>query len=255
MRPYADVASRRMLQIIADVVALLAIIVFVRVGMAVHDMIASFAVWGERIESAGERLSNSLTNIGETLGNIPLIGGLIGDPFSNASKAAAEWQEVGQDIQDRIGALAVSMGIMTALVPILFVLLIWLVPRLRFAVRAARVRTVAMSPAGRDLLALRALASAPVQDLQAISPDVAAAWRANDDATITALAALTLNRAGVKMPAKAISPAAASVPVAVVTVPAASVAPPPPAPKPARTTASGAKAQATPSKPPAKPAK
>jgi hypothetical protein len=214
-----------MLQIIADVLAVLAIILFVRIGMAVHDMIASFAVWGERIESAGERLSNSLTNIGETLGNIPLIGGLIGDPFSNASKAAAEWQEVGQDIQDRIGNLAVTMGIGTALVPILFVLLIWLVPRLRFAVRAARVRNVAMSPAGRDLLALRALASAPVEDLQAISPDVAAAWREQDETTITALASLTLNRAGVKLPAKAITPAPAP---AAPPPPAATTTPPPP---------------------------
>jgi hypothetical protein len=215
-----------MLQIIADVLAVLAIILFVRIGMAVHDMIASFAVWGERIESAGERLSNSLTNIGETLGNIPLIGGLIGDPFSNASKAAAEWQEVGQDIQDRIGNLAVTMGIGAALVPILFVLLVWLVPRLRFAVRAARVRNVALSPAGRDLLALRALASAPVQDLQAINPDVAAAWRSQDEATITALASLTLNRAGVKMPAKAITPA----PAPAATAAGTTVAPPPPPP-------------------------
>jgi hypothetical protein len=233
-----------MLQIIADVLGVLAIILFVRVGIAVHDFVAGFAVWGERIENAGERLSNSLTNIGETLGNIPLIGGLIGDPFTNASGAAAEWQEVGQDIQDRIGSLAVTMGIGAAIVPILFVLLIWLAPRLRFAVRAARVRNVAMSPAGRDLLALRALASAPVQDLQDISPDVAAAWRSGDDATITALATLTLNRAGVKLPRKALDTAPATTSAAMVTVPAATVtAPPPPAP-PVRVAAKPAPAPA-----------
>lgn len=200
MRPYADIPSRRILQIMADALAILAIALFIRIGMWVHDRIAAFAVWGARVEGAGETLSDSLTNIGDTLSGVPLIGGLIASPFSNASNAAGELQQVGAEMQAQISSLALTVGLAVAVSPILVVLLLWLVPRLRFAVRAARVHKVASTPAGLDLLALRALASAPIQDLQRISPHVAEAWRVRDPATIRALAGLALEQSGVKVP-------------------------------------------------------
>ena len=255
MRPYADVPSRRMIQIFADILAILAIIVFVRTGMAVHDKIASFAVWGERISAAGERLGGSLTNIGETLGNIPLVGELIAGPFNNAAGAAEEWEKVGADIESQVQGVAVTLGLGAALVPIGFLLLIWLVPRLRFAVRAARVRSVATSPAGLDLLALRAIANAPVKDLQRISPHVAEAWRVRDPGTIKALATLELERAGVKIPpAKATpEPPAYTPPPTRTAAPAAPVRPAvPAAAKPTVVEATGVKpapAKAPPAKP------
>jgi hypothetical protein len=184
----------------ADVLAILAITLFIRIGMSVHDKIASFAIWGERIEDAGNTLSDSLTNIGDTLSGVPLIGNLIANPFNNASNAAGELQQVGADMQAQISAVALTVGLVVAISPIIVVLLLWLIPRLRFAVRAARVHKVAASPAGLDLLALRALASAPIQDLQRISPHVAEAWRVRDPATIRALAGLALEQSGVKLP-------------------------------------------------------
>lgn len=207
MRPYADVPGRRALQILADVLAVTAIVVAVRVGRAVHDAIAAYSVWGERVESAGESLGSSLTSIGATLSQIPLVGTIIGDPFTGAVGAADELAALGDDIQERVSSFATTAGVLTAALPILAVLVGWLVPRLRFAVRAGRVRAVALSPAGRDLLALRALASAPIQDLQRLRPDVAAAWRAGDEAAIDALASLTLSQAGVRIPDR-VTPAA-----------------------------------------------
>lgn len=184
----------------ADALAILAIALFIRIGMWVHDRIAAFAIWGARIEGAGETLSNSLTSIGDTLSSIPLIGTLIASPFGSASNAAGELQQVGAEMQSQISSFALTVGLMVAISPIIVILLVWLVPRLRFAVRAARVHKVASTPAGLDLLALRALASAPIQDLQRISPHVAEAWRVRDPATIRALAALSLEQSGVKVP-------------------------------------------------------
>ncbi|TBL27832.1 hypothetical protein EYA84_28020, partial [Verrucosispora sp. SN26_14.1] len=59
---------------------------------------------------------------------------------------------------------------------------------------------LAAAPAGRDLLALRALAGQPLRKLTRISPDVAEAWRQGDDATVNALAALELRRLGLHDP-------------------------------------------------------
>jgi hypothetical protein len=53
-------------------------------------------------------------------------------------------------------------------------------------------------PAGRDLLALRALATQPLGRLTRVAPDVAEAWRRGDDATVDALAALELRQLGLR---------------------------------------------------------
>jgi len=132
MRPYADVPGRRALQILADVLAVTAIVVAVRVGRAVHDAIAAYSVWGERVESAGESLASSLTSIGATLSQIPLVGTIIGDPFTGAVGAADELAALGDDIQERVSSFATTAGVLTAALPILAVLVVWLVPRLRF---------------------------------------------------------------------------------------------------------------------------
>ena len=57
---------------------------------------------------------------------------------------------------------------------------------------------LAAGPAGRDLLALRALATQPLGKLTRIGPDVAEAWRRGDDATVDALAALELRQLGLR---------------------------------------------------------
>jgi hypothetical protein len=52
--------------------------------------------------------------------------------------------------------------------------------------------------AGRDLLALRALVSQPLERLTRIDPDVAEAWRRGEGATVDALAAQELRRLGLR---------------------------------------------------------
>jgi hypothetical protein len=60
---------------------------------------------------------------------------------------------------------------------------------------AARVRSV---PAGKDLLALRALASRPLNQLTRLGPDIAQSWRNGDAEAVDALAALELRDLGLK---------------------------------------------------------
>ena len=58
---------------------------------------------------------------------------------------------------------------------------------------AARVRDL---PAGKDLLALRALASQPLNKLTRLGPDIAQSWRNGDAAAVDTLAALELKQLG-----------------------------------------------------------
>ena len=91
------------------------------------------------------------------------------------------------------------LGIGIAALPILTILLLWLLPRLRFAQRASRAQKLVKSGAGVDLLALRALASQNISALAAVDPDAMAAWRRGDDQVMRKLAALELKSSGVRM--------------------------------------------------------
>jgi hypothetical protein len=58
---------------------------------------------------------------------------------------------------------------------------------------------LAATPAGEQLLALRALANRPLVKLAAIHGDPVGAWRSHDAAAIRGLAALELRASGVRL--------------------------------------------------------
>jgi hypothetical protein len=74
----------------------------------------------------------------------------------------------------------------------------WLFLRVRFFRRKWTALTLARTPAGEQLLALRALANRPLAKLAAIHADPVGAWRSYDAVAIHGLAALELQAAGVR---------------------------------------------------------
>ena len=85
-----------------------------------------------------------------------------------------------------------------AATPILAVAGPWLYLRVRFFRRKWTVITLASTPAGEQLLALRALANRPLGKLAAVSMDPVGAWRRQDPAAVRGLAALELRSAGIR---------------------------------------------------------
>ena len=86
------------------------------------------------------------------------------------------------------------------IVPLALVLFVWLPLRIRWIRRASSPRRCAREPAGRDLLALRALANQPLRRLATLHPDPADAWRDGDERRGQALAALELRIASGSLP-------------------------------------------------------
>jgi hypothetical protein len=89
------------------------------------------------------------------------------------------------------------LALAVAAPPILFVAMPWLFLRIRFFRRKWVAITLARTPAGEQLLALRALANRPLAKLAAIHEDPVGAWRSHDAVAIHGLAALELRAAGV----------------------------------------------------------
>jgi hypothetical protein len=198
MKLYSDFGPRRTRQIIADLVSLALIVAWVWLGVTVYTLIENLASYGVQMEDAGAGFRETMTQVGETLGGVPVIGEGIRAPFDGASDAGAALEAAGQSQQVAINQLATGVGIGIAALPILTILLLWLVPRLRFIRRAGRAQKLIESGAGVDLLALRALASQKIEALTEVDRDAMAAWRRGDEVVMRKLAALELKASGVR---------------------------------------------------------
>ena len=199
MKLYSDFGPRRTRQIIVDVLALAAIAAWVWLGVTVYQLIENLAGFGVQMEEAGAGFKETMVEVGESLGAVPVIGGGIRIPFDGASGAGAALEAAGQSQQVAVNQLATGLGIGIAVLPILMILVLWLMPRIRFIRKAGRAKAIVTSGAGIDLLALRALATQKISALNAIDTDAVAAWRRGDETVMRALAGLELKSSGVRM--------------------------------------------------------
>jgi hypothetical protein len=199
MKLYSDFAPRRTRQIVADIFALVAIGAWVWLGITVFQLVENLSVFGKQMEEAGAGFKDTMTEVGNTLGGVPVIGSGIRAPFDGASGAGAALESAGQSQQVAVSQLATGLGIGIAAVPILTILLLWLIPRIRFARRAGRAQAIVNTGAGVDLLALRALATQKISALTRVDAEPMAAWRRGDEAVMKQLAQLELRSSGVKM--------------------------------------------------------
>ncbi|WP_405105431.1 hypothetical protein OG559_18580 [Micromonospora sp. NBC_01405] len=198
MKIYADRFPTAVRQFLTDLLVAVWVYAAIRFALWVHDLVQKLAVPGQKLEGAGGGLADNLADAGGKIRRVPLVGDELTAPFAKAADAARAMAEAGRDQQELVGQLALALSVAVLVFPLGLVLFGWLPLRLRWMRRAASAKALAAVPAGRDLLALRALAGQPIGKLTRIAPDVADAWRRGDDATVEALAALELRGLGLR---------------------------------------------------------
>lgn len=199
MKLYSDYGARRTRQILGDLVAVALIGLWVWFGVGVFQLVDGLAEYGQGMVDAGSGIEESMNDVGEQLGGVPLIGGGIRAPFDAASEAGTVLVEAGLAQQEAVHRLALGLGVGISTLPILTILLLWLVPRIRFVRSAARAQEAVGTAAGLDLLALRALATQKLAAVTEVAPDALEAWRRGDPAVTRRLAELELRSAGVRL--------------------------------------------------------
>ncbi len=195
---YAETPARRSRQVLADVVAALALLCCYWIGTGVHDLTAQLAGPGRSLEDGGATLAQKMTDAGNAASDVPLVGDNLRDPFDQASEAGRSIEQAGVRQQEVVESLALTLGWVTGGLPALVVLALWVPRRLRFARRAGHAQRLLSDGAGLDVFAFRALARQPLSQLSRLSTDPAAGWRNRDPATIEALAALELRGLGLR---------------------------------------------------------
>lgn len=201
MKFYADLPPRRTVQVAADLLVLAWILVWTRVGIAVHDSTMELAEPGRRLEGAGRGMREKLQDAGDGVADLPVLGDRVADPFRDVSGAGTSIEGAGADLVTAVERLATTLGWVTALTPILIVGAVWLTLRLRFVRRATSAQRHVDGADDLDLFALRAMTHQPLARLTAISPDPAGAWRRGDTEVIRELAVLELADCGLRPPA------------------------------------------------------
>jgi hypothetical protein len=195
--PYATTTGRLLAQLLSDVVVVVWTFIWVLVGLAVHSAVSTIAAVGRQVEGGAGGVADSLKSAGHSADDIPLVGDTVSKPLTAASKAALDIAGAGHNLDTTATWLAVVLALAVAAPPALAVVVPWLVLRIRFFRRKWTVSTLATTPAGEQLLALRALANRPLRRLAAVSPDPVGAWRVADPGAIRGLAALELRSAGI----------------------------------------------------------
>ena len=196
--PYAATPGRALFQAAADITVMLWLVLWFLIGKAVHTAIAAFAEVGRQVEGGANGIAGNLDSAGTGAGKIPLVGDTVSKPLTAAGNAARDLAGAGHGLDTRATTLALILALAVAIPPALAVAVPWLLLRLRFARRAGAAATLARSPGGDRLLALRALTNRPLSRVLTVGPDPVEAWRKGDPETIRLLAALELKSVGLK---------------------------------------------------------
>jgi len=195
---YADRLPTAIRQLLTDLFIVIWVYLWIRAALWVHEMVLKLGVPGEKLQSSGTSLADNLADAGGKVGRVPLVGDQLTKPFAGAADAARSLADAGRQQQEIVGDIALIMALVVVALPLALVLFGWLPLRLRWMRRAGVASRVRDQPAGRDLLALRALASRPLNELTKLGPDIAQSWRNGDAAAVDALAGLELRDLGLK---------------------------------------------------------
>ena len=200
MKLYADLTGRRTLQMLSDVGVLAWVALWAWVGRAVHDATTRLAAPGYTLQGAGSGFRDQMARAGQSVSDVPLVGDSLAEPFQRAGNAGTSIEQAGKDLVSAVDSLALLLGWVTALVPIVLVVFVWAVLRGRFIRRATAAQRFIDEAADLDLFALRAMARQPMSRLARVCDDPAGAWRRSDPEMIRALAVLELRDSGLRPP-------------------------------------------------------
>ena len=205
MKLYSDLTGRRTLQMLSDVGVLAWVALWAWVGRAVHDATTRLGAPGYTLQGAGSGFRDQMARAGQSVSDVPLVGDSLAEPFQRAGGAGTSIEQAGKDLVSAVDSLALLLGWVTALVPIVLVVFVWAVLRGRFIRRATAAQRFIDEAADLDLFALRAMARQPMSRLARVCDDPAGAWRRRDPETIRALAVLELRDSGLRPPPEAVS--------------------------------------------------
>jgi hypothetical protein len=198
MQWYAETVQRRTRQITGDLLVAAWVVGWVLVGRWVFGLVRTLAAPADPLREAGTAWRDRMLDVAERVVEVPLVGDTLDDPFTGASSAGTDLINAGNGLEDAVTRLAWLLSLVTAGVPILSVVGVYVALRVLGARRAASVGRGRDTAAAQELLALRALVHQSPATLARVATDPLQAWRDGDPQTVATLASLELRRVGLR---------------------------------------------------------
>ncbi|MBK9724920.1 MAG: hypothetical protein IPO89_07680 [Actinomycetales bacterium] len=202
MRKLATISRSRLVRhLVQDFLLIGWVLGWVRVGFWMHDLVAVLRQPADRLGSVGAGLDRQLGAAASAATDLPLVGDRLGAPFEAMRGPTRELQATAGQLSEQVEHLATALGWVSAAVPILVVVAIWVWRRARFWQLARVTAALVDADEDLDLVALRALVHQPMHRVASISADPAGAWRRREPAVLRQLAELELDAAGLVLTA------------------------------------------------------
>jgi hypothetical protein len=213
MRPYAQHSALRLRQVVADVGMLAWTLLWILAARAAHGAVLVLAEPGQAVEDLGRSVGGSMESAAGVAEDVPVVGDELSAPFDALAEASGSVRGAGQSAQDAVDTLATVLAVLLVVLPVGWMLLRWLPWRLAWTREASAVSRIldARTP-DLELLAARAVATAPLPRLAVLPPGTGAAWRTGDPTATRALAALEADRLGLRLPSAAAPGSGATAP-------------------------------------------
>jgi hypothetical protein len=169
MRFYPDIPSRRASTLAADLLTILALVLFGWIGLQVHDAVDRLAVLGQGVNEAGSSIEDGFDTAADAVDGTPVVGGELAEGLRDAGEGSGgNVADLGREGEDKTHRLADILGLVTFGLPALFLLLRTVPPRVAELRRLSAAERVLVERDGaerRRLVAMRAAFSLPYGEL------------------------------------------------------------------------------------------
>ena len=200
MQLYAQHPALRLRQLAADLGMLAWTVLWVLVARVVHGAVLVLAEPGRAVQDLGSSVADTMSSAAGAAADVPLVGDELAAPFDALAGAGGAVSGAGRAAEDAVGTLATVLAVVLVVLPVGWLLLRWLPWRLRYAREAGAARRLLSGTPDLEVLAARAMATAPLPRLAALPAGTGAAWRSGDPAAVRELAGLELARLGLRLP-------------------------------------------------------
>src|SRR5688500_7447036 len=184
-----------------DLATVLALVLFAKIALEIHDAVDKLAILGEGVESAGTAVTGGFDSAADAVDGAPFVGDDLGDALRGAGEGSGgEVADLGRGGAGAAHDLADLLGLVFFLLPSALLLLWALPPRVRQVRRlnaAARVLRDPAEPERQELLAARAAFGLPYGTLLQYTKDPIGDLQAG---RFDALVRAELEQAGLRPP-------------------------------------------------------
>ena len=181
---WSELPIERLKEQLADVATAVWLLFWGGIVWQLFDFLAGFAEGGRLIRTGGQTMVQSGRDLGDTLADVPLVGGQLSDTARDAfADVGQPLSAFGTDVEQFILAVAASVALILALVTIApwlsrYVPWRWRrVRRVRAAHRAIRRAPDMGEPGIERILAMRAISRLEYSTLLEDSPDPFGDWQ------------------------------------------------------------------------------